>query len=400
MQKYRTTLNENQINMVRTQRQTQIKKEWSCNKQGIAKTLLWEFPNLGTVDAVRHKVWYLINQFEEEFDRPTSMNDFAEEEKMVAKNIQYGWIHKYNEESGKKEGTFFVKNPQYTQEVEDLHVALIEEMKQYAPVYPLIERVKSEDSHLLVVDLADLHLGKLCSAFETGEEYNSQIAVKRAKEWVEGILQKCLGYNIEKILFVGGNDILHIDTPKRTTTSGTPQDTDWMRYDNFLMAKKLLVDILETLLTVADVHFIYCPSNHDYMSGFMLCDSVYSRFSKNPNITFDVDMKHRKYYRYYNNLIGVTHWDGAKEKDLPLLMAEESLDWSTARQRYIYGHHLHHKTSKDYVGVTYETLRSPSATDSRHARNWYQHAKQALEGFIHHPEHWQIARFTHFFTLW
>jgi hypothetical protein len=32
----------------------------------------------------------------------------------------------------------------------------------------------------------------------------------------------------QKILFIGGNDILHVDTPKRTTTSGTSQDTDGM----------------------------------------------------------------------------------------------------------------------------------------------------------------------------
>lgn len=396
MQKYRTTLNENQINMVRTQRQTQIKKEWVGNKQGIAKTLLGEFPNLGTVDAVRHKVWYLINQFEEEFDRPTSMNDFAEDEKMVAKNILHGWIHK-TDENGKKTGTYFVKNPQYTQEVEDLHVALIEEMKQYAPVYPLIERAIPTDWHLLVLDPADIHIGKLCEAFETGEEYNSQIAVQRVREWVEGILHRCAGYNIEKILFIGGNDILHVDNPKSSTTSGTHQDVSWMRYTNFLMGKKLMVDILEMLLTIADVHFIYCPSNHDYMSGFMLCDSIASRFSKNPNITFDSDMKHRKYYRYYNNLIWVTHWDGAKEKDLPLLMAQESPDWSDTRRRYILWHHVHHFSAKDYIGVTYQTLRSPSGCDSRHHRNWYQYSPVAVEWFLHHPQHWQIAKFSHFF---
>lgn len=83
---------------------------------------------------------------------------------------------------------------------------------------------------------------------------------------MRGILQEVAHKNIEKILFIGGNDILHIDTPKRTTTSGTPQDTSGMWHENFQLARKLMVDILELLLTVADVHFIYCPSNHDYMS--------------------------------------------------------------------------------------------------------------------------------------
>ncbi len=87
---------------------------------------------------------------------------------------------------------------------------------------------------MLVIDPADIHIGKLASSFETGEDYDSQIAVKRVKKGVKGILEKSNGFNIDKILFVGGNDILHIDTPKRVTTAGTPQDTHGMWYDNFL----------------------------------------------------------------------------------------------------------------------------------------------------------------------
>ena len=60
-------------------------------------------------------------------------------------------------------------------------------------------------------------------------------------------------------------------------------------------------------------------------------------------------------------------------------------------------HHLHHKISKDYIGVTVEALRSPSGTDSWHHRNGYQHSPKAVEGFIHSKEHGQIARLTHLF---
>ena len=51
----------------------------------------------------------------------------------------------------------------------------------------------------------------------------------------------------------------------------------------------------------------------------------------------------------------------------------------------------------DFIGVTVESLRSPSGTDSWHHRNGYQHSPKAIEGFIHHPEHGQIARLTHIF---
>ena len=79
-------------------------------------------------------------------------------------------------------------------------------------------------------------------------------------------------------------------------------------------------------------------------------------------------------------------------------MAQEaSGDWSYTKHRYVYTHHVHHKNAKDYVGVTVESLRSPSGTDSWHHRNGYQHNPKAVEGYLHHPIHGQIARLTHIF---
>ena len=284
--------------------------------------------------------------------------------------------------------------PSFDQMLED-HIS---EVKNHTFSYEKIVRTNDPDGCLLVIDPADVHIGKLASSFETGEDYNSQIAVQRVKSGVEGILQKASGFTIDKIIFVAGNDILHIDTPKRTTTAGTPQDTDGMWYDNFLIAKKLYIDVLDTLIQVADVHFIFNPSNHDYQSGFFLADSISSWYNKCENITFDTSIAHRKYYRYSNNLIGTTHGDGAKPQDLPLLMAQEAGDdWSLAKNRYVYIHHIHHKMSKDYIGVTVEALRSPSGTDGWHHRNGYQHAPKAVEGFIHSKDHGQVARLTHLF---
>ena len=275
---------------------------------------------------------------------------------------------------------------------------LIEEVKTWAPNYKKIKREKIKDGHCLVFDPADIHIGKLCSSFETGEDYNSQIAVQRVKEGLQGILNKSSGFNIDKIIFITGNDILHIDNPKKQTTSGTPQDTDGMWYENFVTAKKLLVDIIETLSAIADVEVVYNPSNHDFMSGFMLLQCVEAWFIKSKNVTFNNDMRHRKYSVYGENLIGSTHMDGAKIANLPLLMAHESgASWHECRHRYIYGHHIHHKSSKDFMSVNVETLRSPSGTDSWHHRNGYQHSPQAVEAFIHHKEHGQVARLTHIF---
>ena len=257
--------------------------------------------------------------------------------------------------------------------------------------------VKLDDEHLLMIDPADIHIGKLAESFETGEDYNNQIAVQRVREGVEGILHKARGFRVDKILFIGGNDILHIDTPRRMTTSGTPQDTDGMWYSNFLIAKQLYIEVLTRLLKVADVHFVFNPSNHDYTHGFFLADVIQTYFKDCKNITFDCSIAHRKYFVYGDNLIGTSHGDGGKTQDLPLTMAHESPDWSRCKHRYFYIHHFHHKVAKDYMGVCVEALRSPSGTDSWHHRNQYQHAPKAIEGFIHHPKFGQIARLTHLF---
>jgi len=281
---------------------------------------------------------------------------------------------------------------------EDLRDEIILEMEQHVPEYPKIYYTPQENPHLLVIDPADVHIGKLCSAFETGEDYDSEIAVKRVREGVEGILRKASGFKVDQILFVAGNDILHVDSPKRTTTSGTPQDTDGMWYDNFLKAKRLYVDIIQRLLHFAPVHFVYNPSNHDYMNGFFLADVIQTWFKTCSAVTFDCSIAHRKYYKYGNNLIGTTHGDGAKNSDLPLLMAQESsADWSNTKHRYVYTHHVHHKNAKDYIGVTVESLRSPSGADGWHHRNGYQHNPKAIEGFLHCKDNGQVARLTHLF---
>jgi hypothetical protein len=97
-------------------------------------------------------------------------------------------------------------------------------------------------------------------------------------------------------------------------------------------------------------------------------------------------------------MIGTTHGDGAKADKLPLLLASEfPMMWSETKHRYIYSHHVHHKQSRDYVGVTFETLRSPSGTDSWHSKKGFTGVPKAVEGYIHHKDFGQIARLTHIF---
>lgn len=323
------------------------------------------------------------------------------EEYCIHYNIPFSQVRTFKLVTHTGKGAYYniASNTLETEHFKDFYKDLLKDLEQIKGRPTNIFRLSTvaEESYLLVIDPADVHIGKLALSFETGEDYNNQIAVQRVQEGVEGILHKVKGFKIDKILFIGGNDILHIDTPKRTTTSGTNQDTDGMWYTNFLIAKQLYIETLSRLLEVADVHFTFNPSNHDWTHGWFLADVIKTYFKDCQNITFDCSINHRKYFTYYNNLIGTTHGDGAKIQDLPLLMAQESKDWSVTKHRYVYTHHVHHKNAKDYIGVTVESLRSSSSADGWHSRNGFQHSPKAIEGFLHSKEHGQVARLTHIF---
>ena len=320
---------------------------------------------------------------------PNGFDDKLLENGFNAGEWNHGWL--------KVEGaSIHIKNEGDTVSWEDFRDEFIKSAKEHAPKYPKINRKKSNDPHLLIVDIADMHIGKYATISDTGDAYDMDIAEQRVKEGIEGIIDKSSGFNIEKVLMVLGNDALHIDTPERKTTSGTPQDTHGQWHEAFIRARQLYIYMMELLMPIAPVHCIFNPSNHDYMSGFMLADSLASWFREADSVTFDVDMRHRKYWSYGNSLIGTTHGDGAKEKDLAKLMPKEARElWSKTKYAYWYCHHYHHKIAKDDVGVTIEYLRSPSSADRWHDVNGYVNTP-AVEGFIHSKENGQIARLTHY----
>ena len=120
----------------------------------------------------------------------------AEQAGVDVESVKHGWLKT-------KDASLFFKNPLHKDEsqkqIEELSKKLIEDLKQFAPKYPTLKRTKEKKDYLLVIDPADIHIGKLADSFETGEDYNNQIAVKRVKEGVQGILNKAQGFPIDKI---------------------------------------------------------------------------------------------------------------------------------------------------------------------------------------------------------
>ena len=349
----------------------------------LAKTIKTELGVEMSENAVRHRVRRL----------KTNIGREMAEQGIDPEKVSKYWCRGKN-------FTFEVQN---NVDLIEFRKQLIQDFKEAAPKVDKKKYQKKSDPHLFVLDPADIHFGKLGLTKEVGESYNLQVAKERVIEGCLSLMNKADSYQIDRILLVLGNDILHTDNAKGTTTSGTLMDTDSLWWDCFRVAKNVCLTVINTLKEYAPVDVYFCPSNHDFVSGFMLLDSISSWFHNDPNVTFNCDMTHRKYYKYGKNLIGLTHGDGAKEDDLPQLMANESGLWDSTKFRYFYCHHIHSMkklkwlSGRDYIGMTVEHLRSCSGPDRWHSSNGFVGAPKAIEGFIHSPNEGQVAKITHYF---
>lgn len=365
------------------------------NKTQQVREILKENPTLGTSDVIKEMISRHGHSVDESCVRKIRRDNFSQtlSENNLPEKWEHGWFKTDN-------SSIFIRNPEKEIHDDRKMEEFLNSIKKISPKVPKYNYQKPKEKHLLIVDPADIHIGKLSLDEETGDEYNVKIAIERVLNGIRSIIQKSSSYPIEKVVLVIGNDVLHTDTPKRTTTSGTPQDTDGMWFDNYQKAFNMYAQAIALLKSVAPVHIVHCPSNHDWTSGYFLAHALSAYYSNDKNITSDVSINHRKAFLYGKNLIGFTHGDGAKDTELPQLMAQEFRElWGKSERGYWYVHHVHHQKvikhqdGKDYIGVTVEYLRSVSGTDGWHHKSGYVSPK-SMYGFIH-DENGQVARLLH-----
>jgi hypothetical protein len=126
-----------------------------------------------------------------------------------------------------------VVNPDYKNaesvDYEQIRTEMMDEMKKLSPKVNRYKRKETKDPHCLVLDIADLHIGKLATKDGANDTYNVDIAIERAIKGSLSLIDKSKPYNIEKIFFIIGNDVLHIDNAKtrKLQRNGTPSRHRW-----------------------------------------------------------------------------------------------------------------------------------------------------------------------------
>lgn len=245
------------------------------------------------------------------------------------------------------------------------------------------------------INIADLHLGKLCWHGDTPENFDYKIARDLYYRLIGEIAQEIKTKPIEYITFVWANDFFNSDNIEQTTTGGTRQDTDVRWQKLFSVGVEMLVRGIEMLSEVAPVKTFWTPSNHDEVTGYHALKFLEAWFRKSQNVEIDSNASQRKYQLYGNTLIGYAHGckiqsSATKEKAsrLASLMPIEARElWSKALYREMHVGHLHsEQMTQEINGVIVRRISSPTADDAWHTESGFIGAVRKAQTFLYDKE--------------
>jgi hypothetical protein len=277
----------------------------------------------------------------------------------------------------------------FQNELKELFKGLLEDLKKKAPIVTRFAPGEPE-GHLVVMDLPDVHLGKLAWEMETGKSYSVEEAERLFTWATEDLLAKVATLRPEKIVFGFNGDTLHTDGSRRTTTGGTPQDTDGPWKDTFRRSVRMIRSAAERAAEIAPVELYVLEGNHDRDTAFFLSEVLQATYAGHGSIWVDPSAMARRYIRHGNNLIGMTHGSEEKPLSLPAIMSvERRQDWAETTWQEFHHGHLHHRKSSfvraydEERGVIIRLCPSLSAPDLWHYLKGFVASIRGAEAFVY-----------------
>jgi hypothetical protein len=266
---------------------------------------------------------------------------------------------------------------------------LLQEMRDESPVILTRERKIPKESFLLELSPFDLHFGKLAWNKETDNDYDLKIAESFFLQAIQDTLDMISHFSLEHIAIIVGQDFLHVNNDKNETYRGTPQNVDSRLPKIFKTACWAFIQAIEYCREIAPVSVIYVPGNHDKETCYYLAEVLEARFHNDSDVVVDSTPKSRKYVVFGRNLIGFTHGQLERHRDLPLLMASEApVLWEASDYREVHVGHFHkkkemfHLTADTFGGTTVRVLPSLSGTDLWHFDRGFVGNRRAMESYL------------------
>ncbi|MDA3807830.1 MAG: LuxR C-terminal-related transcriptional regulator [Thiomicrorhabdus sp.] len=287
-----------------------------------------------------------------------------------------------------------VKAESLIQIAESVVESLMENIAGKSNPTPFNKKLPQTDDYLTVYPIGDPHIGMYAWKDETGNEFDTEIAIRQLTGATDYLISCALP--TKQALVINLGDLTHGDN----NTNSTPRsgnvldiDTRWAKILR-IAVDALIYAVDAALVKHENVKMINEIGNHDTHTSYVVSLIMDAYYRNNPRVDIDLSPATYHYYRFHDVLIGVTHGDGAKLTDLgPIMATDMAKDWGETTKRYWLVGHIHHIHKKELHGCVVESFRTLAAKDAWHSSAGYR-AGRDMCTITYHREFGEVARAT------
>jgi hypothetical protein len=275
------------------------------------------------------------------------------------------------------------------QALEELARYLGESVKGLAPV---AKAPKQEANDLLCVyPWGDPHFGMYAWWQDAGDDFDLDIAENLTTSAVDRLVASAPEGSVGVLLNLG--DMFHADNQRNQSQSGHQLDVDgrWSKVQQ--VGLRAMIHCIRRMLEKhSRVVVRINKGNHDGHSSYALSLMLSCYFHNEPRVEVDLSPATCWYFEFGNVLLGSTHGDTIKGKDMGAVMAaDKAKAWGRTSHRYWFVGHVHHKDVKEYPGVIVEYVRTLAARDAWHQGQGYR-AGRDMQLVVLHRLYGEIER--------
>lgn len=244
----------------------------------------------------------------------------------------------------------------------------------------------------VVISLADFHLDKLDVTIESVEsKFNMYLKVLRNL-----INTSSRAFNVNKVVFVIGNDLFQTDNIQGATTSGTLVDHSITWNKAYEIGFDLMVNAINLVKQYAnEVQVVLVQGNHARTKEYYLAHALDVYFKNDVEVSFEREFTTVKHVVLGNTFIGYHHGN-TKIDDLPLVFAtspESSAAFGNAKYREVHTGDKHYYLAKEIKGVRVQQMPSLSGTDQWHKDGNFINSIRAGIALVYHPVKGKVGEF-------
>ena len=242
--------------------------------------------------------------------------------------------------------------------------------------------------------MGDPHFGMYAWGAEAGDDFDLGIAKRLTYAAIDSLVESAPPAKEALIIELG--DFFHADGDEARTQSGHALDTDTRHARVLRLGFDAMCYVVRaTLRKHEHVTLRIVSGNHDSKSSVALRLMLVAYFHSEPRVTVDESPAMHWYYKFNRVLIGATHGDKSRPRDMGTIMAaDRPREWGQTDFRYFYHGHFHSKQKdQEHPGCVVEGFRTLAPKDAWHAGQRYRSGRE-MQCIIHHRKYGEIERHT------